>query len=107
MSYLSINGREMAMAVGVILEFDGASLDQYDEVIAKMGFSPGGATAPGALFHWVTETDRGFRVTDVWETREQFERFSAEQIGPLTQQIGVTTPPTVSIFEVHNYLTRA
>jgi hypothetical protein len=93
------------MAVGVVLDFEGATLDQYDQVIEKMGFTPGGAGAPGGLFHWVTKTDDGIRVTDVWETREQFERFGDEQIGPITQEVGLPNPPQVSFYEVHNHLT--
>lgn len=92
------------MAVGVVLEFEGATLDQYDQVIEKMGFSPGGAGAPGGLFHWVTQTDDGIRVTDVWEDREKFEQFAQEQIGPFTAEVGIG-PPEMSFFEVHNHLT--
>jgi hypothetical protein len=40
------------MAVGLILDFKEATLDQYDEVVEKMGLE--GKTAPGGLFHWVT-----------------------------------------------------
>ena len=93
------------MAVAVVLVFEGATLAQYDQVVEKMGFSPGGAGAPGGLFHWVTKTDDGIRVTDVWEDRETFERFAQEQIGPYTEEVGVPNPPEISIFEVHNYLT--
>ncbi|MCA1678139.1 MAG: hypothetical protein LC777_03925 [Actinobacteria bacterium] len=93
------------MAVGVVLEFEGATLDQYDQVIEKMGFSPGGPGAPGGLFHWVTQTDDGIRVTDVWQDRETFEQFAQEQIGPLTAEVGITNPPQVSFFDVHNHLT--
>jgi len=93
------------MAFGVVLDFEGGTLDQYDQVIEKMGFTPGGAGAPGGLFHWVTETDDGIRVTDVWETREQFERFADDQIGPITQEVGIPNPPQVSFHEVHNHLT--
>ena len=60
------------MAVAVMLDFDGATLDQYDEV-----------------------------------TREQFERFAAEKIGPTTQGVGFPNPPDVKFVEVHNYLTAA
>jgi hypothetical protein len=56
------------MAVAVVMDFEGATLDQYDQVVASMGLTPGGAGPPGALFHWITETDGGVRVTDVWET---------------------------------------
>jgi hypothetical protein len=93
------------MAVGVQLDFKGGTIEQYDKIIQKMGFRPGGPGAPGGLFHWVTKTPEGLRVTDVWETREQFEKFSQEKIGPISQEVGVTSPPNVQIFEVHNYLT--
>ena len=93
------------MTIGVQLDFDGATSDQYDQVIAKMGFKPMGAGAPGLIFHWVTKTGQGVRVTDVWETRDQFDQFAAEKIGPITQEVGVPGPPKMEFFEVHNYLT--
>ena len=93
------------MAVGVQLEFRGASLDQYDTLVKRMGFSPGGKGAPGGLFHWVTKTDDGIRVTDVWDSRETFEKFAQEKIGPLSQELGVPGPPEITFYEVHNYLT--
>ena len=93
------------MAIAVVLEFRGATLDQYDEVIERMGFQPNGAGAPGGLFHWVAQTDDGLRVTDVWESREIFDAFAAEKIGPITQEVGVPGPPELTFYEVHNYLT--
>jgi hypothetical protein len=93
------------MATAVQMDFKGATLDQYDQVIEKMGFRRGGPGAPGGLFHWVTKTDDGIRVTDVWETKEQFEQFGQEQIGPITQAVGIPSPPEVQFFEVHNHLT--
>jgi hypothetical protein len=93
------------MAVGVVMEFEGATLDQYDQVVAKMGFTRGGEGAPGGIFHWVMATDNGIRVTDVWESRELFEKFAQEQIGPYTQEVGIPGPPQISFYDVHNYLT--
>jgi steroid delta-isomerase-like uncharacterized protein len=93
------------MAVAVEMDFAGGTLAQYDQVIERMGFARGGAGASGGMFHWVAQTDDGIRVTDVWESREQFERFAAEQIGPITQEVGVPGPPRTTIREIHNYLT--
>ena len=93
------------MAIAVQLDFRGGTLEQYDQVIERMGFTPGGAGGPGSLFHWVTRTDDGFRVVDVWETREAFDAFAQEKIGPLTQEVGIPGPPTMTFFEVHNYMT--
>ncbi|HEY8639105.1 MAG TPA: hypothetical protein VIL93_08140 [Solirubrobacterales bacterium] len=92
------------MAVAVKLEFEDATLEQYDQVVEKMGFEHEGKGAPGGLFHWVTKTDNGFRVVDVWDTREQFEKFSDEQIGPYSQEVGLPEPK-VTVHEVYNYLT--
>jgi hypothetical protein len=93
------------MPVAVVLDFPGGTLEQYDKVIELMGFTPGGAGAPGGLFHWVTATDDGIRVTDVWESREQFEKFGQDEIGPKTQEAGIPAPPQISFHDVHNHLT--
>jgi hypothetical protein len=53
------------------------------------------------------KTENGIRVTDVWESREQFKRFSQEKIQPYTAEVGITSPPQVTFFEVHNYLTKS
>ena len=92
------------MAVAIQMDFKGATLEQYDEVIGKMGFTPGGKGDPGALFHWAAQTDDGIRVTDVWKSKEEFEEFSQNKIGPLSQEAGFPGPPSVQFFELHNHL---
>ena len=91
------------MAVAIVMDFPGGTLDQYDAVIAGMGLVPGGPTPEGAIFHFVTRTDDGIRVIDVWETQEQFEKFAEDQIGPQTQKAGVPGPPVMTFYEVHNH----
>ncbi len=46
---------------------------------------------------------RQIRVTDVWRTREEFETFAKEQIGPLTSEVGFPAPPEITFHDVHNY----
>jgi hypothetical protein len=95
----------VVVAVAVVMEFEG-TLDQYDQVVESMGLTPGGPTPPGALFHWVTKTDGGFRVTDVWESQEAFGQFAEEHIGPKAQQAGLSAPNPV-FHEVHNHFIKA
>ncbi len=95
------------MAVAVEMNFRGATIEQYDEILGKMGLTPGGATAPGAISHWVAKTDDGVRVVDVWETREAYDQHAAEEIGPYAAEAGITEPPEMRFYDVHNYLTRA
>jgi hypothetical protein len=90
------------MAVAIIMDFPGGTLEQYDQVIEKMGLEPGGDTPDGAMFHWVTQTPDGLRVVDVWETQDQFDRFAEEQIGPYSQEAGLE-PPQSTVHDVHNH----
>ena len=93
------------MAVAVEMNFRDASLDQYEQVIQKMGLKQRGPTPPGAISHWVAQTDDGFLVVDVWETKEDFDKFAQEQIGPYSREAGMTSEPEVRFYDVHNYLT--
>ena len=93
------------VGVGVQVELKGVTLDQYDETVKRMGFEPQGAGAPGCVFHWVTKTPDGIRVTDVWDRQEDFETFAKEKLGPITQEVGVQAQPEIQYSDVHNYLT--
>lgn len=93
------------MPVAVEMRFRGATLDQYDQVIDKMGLQRGGDMPPGGIFHWVTQTPEGVRIVDVWESQEAFQKFADEQIGPYSREVGITEQPEVTFYEVHNYLT--
>jgi hypothetical protein len=93
------------MPVAVVMEFKGGTLEQYDQVIERMGFEPGGPGAPGGLSHWVTATEDGIRVTDVWESSELFQQFAEEHIGPIAESVGVPAPPELAFYDVHSHLT--
>jgi hypothetical protein len=95
---------ELPMAVGVQVDFRGVSLEQYDEVAERLGLLFGGPMPRGGLFHWVTTTDDGIRITDVWETRQLCEQFVEESVIPAYREIDVSDPPQIQFFEVHNYL---
>ena len=91
------------MAIAVQIDVPGGTLQQYDEAIEIAGFLPGGPLPEGGLFHWVTKTDDGIRIVNVWSSRETFEDFSKTQ-ADILEQIGVD-PSTLNVefFEVHNY----
>ena len=93
------------MAIAVIMEFPGATADQYDQVIAKLGLTPGGPTMPDQLSHWVSVDSEGTRVTDVWESREACEKFAADRMVPVVTEVGVPGPPTTVFYDVYNYFT--
>jgi len=92
------------MAVAIEMNFKGATIDQYDEVVEKMGLTDG-STPPGAISHWVAKTDDGIRVVDVWETKDVFDRFAEDQMVPYTREAGMNEEPEIRVYDVHNHLT--
>jgi len=95
------------MAVGVLMNFASGSNEAYDRVLEKMGLTPGGPTPRGAIYHMAGETgDGGFRVVDIWETAEAFEKFAQDQIAPLTAAEGFPAPE-VTMWQIHNTLSAA
>lgn len=93
------------MAVAVQLDFHDATLEQYDGINERIGLLPGGPAAGSQeLFHWVMKTGDGFRVTDVWESREAFEDFEKVKLRPIYREVGISHAPEIQFFDVHNYL---
>jgi len=90
--------------VAVQLGFRNVTIGQYDQINERLGSLPGGPAWHEELFHWVTATDDGFRVVDVWETREAFEQFAQEKLRPVYEDVGVASEPEIQFFDVHNYL---
>jgi hypothetical protein len=89
------------MAVAIEMNFKGGTLEQYDEVLKMMGLDAGQPAPSGGLYHWVAKTDEGLHIVDVWESREVFDRFAQEQIGPYSAQVGLA-PPEMTYYDVHN-----
>ena len=80
--------------------------EQYEEVGARL--TDGGSlnsltdwSTGGVLSHAAGLTDDGWRVVDVWESEEAFQRFG-EVIGPILQEVGVPGEP--KLFPLHNFV---
>jgi hypothetical protein len=102
------NRKEIPMAIAVELSNhgQGATIENYFKVIELMGAVPEGPHPdPGCLFHWVRSDSGGVFVTDVWKTREEFDKFAQEQIGPKSEQVGMPKPQIKVIDPIDNFLT--
>ena len=78
------------MAVGMLLAGEGVTRDAYVQVTEKMfgNFPMRSEQAPeGLILHTAGTTPEGFYIYDVWESREHFERFNEELVGPAMREI--------------------
>ena len=98
------------MAVVYIQEFPigDRTTKNYDFVAEKVGEGP----FDGLIAHTAGFDDEAgvFRILDVWESREQAERFLAEQIQPLVEEgpgafpnpDNFTEPTRDGFYELHH-----
>jgi hypothetical protein len=96
------------MAIGVYFNFQGGTLEQYDEVCRRMNNGqpmtalsdwPGG----GCLAHTAWAEDSGtLAVFDVWESPEAFQRFG-EVLMPLAGEVGLPAAEP-HIVQLHNFV---
>jgi len=77
------------MAIAYLQEFqirDGdTSTTNYDAVVEALNLTE---TPDGLLIHTAGFDNDVFRIFDVWESREQGERFMGEQLGPVLERLG-------------------
>lgn len=88
------------MAVCLVIDIPGGTLEQYDAVKQALAES-GGMLGDGQTFHAAGPTDDGFVVIDVWNSRDDFDRFISGRLGEAIQAAGVPEPQVREI-PVHN-----
>jgi hypothetical protein len=77
------------------------SSQQYDEIIK--GLEAAGEGSPkGRLFAVAFGSTDALRVSDVWDTQENFDRF-AQKLMPLLQKLGIDpgTPEFIPAYHVN------
>ena len=96
---------ESAGVVAVVMDFVGATLPQFDQLLESMRLSSGGPGRTGSLFQWSRHTPDAVRVTEVWQSHTHFEVVLRREIEPRLSTVGMRQPE-ITTNEVHSYLTQ-
>ena len=79
------------MAVGVLTAAPEFTKQIYDDVTEKMFGHPApmreDESPEGLIVHSAGQGEQGYYVYDVWESREAFERFMEEKLGPALEEV--------------------
>ena len=93
------------MAVGIRLKLAGVTAEQFDKLQAAI--DPDGNPLDGMIFHSSGPIDGGWGVIDFWKSRDHFDRFAADRIGPGMAAAGIAGgPPEIHEFPVHEHFPR-
>ena len=79
------------MAVGMLLAGEGVTRDTYVQLTENMfgSFPMREQQSPdGLLLHTAGQSDQGWYVYDVWESKDHFQRFVQNKLGPAIQELG-------------------
>ncbi len=66
------------------------SREQYDKLDEELGTH----NPEGLIVHAAGESGSGIRIIDVWESKQQFELFQSERLGPAMRKVGIVGPPS-------------
>jgi hypothetical protein len=78
------------MAVGMLLAGEAVTAESYRQLTEEMfgNFPMREDQSPdGLLLHTAGQSDNGFYVYDVWESREHFEQFVQSKLGPAVERL--------------------
>jgi hypothetical protein len=90
---------EDAMAIQMIMRYDGMSLEDYDR--ARNAVHWENDVPKGAIYHVCSHDGSALRITDVWETAEDFQAFVENRLMPELARLGYTQQPEVEVYPVH------
>lgn len=91
--------------MSLLTRFAPASLtaQQYDESISRLQ-EAGDFPPDGLDYHVCFGSDGSLRVSEIWDSREQFEAFG-ERLMPLLAEIGIDAGEP-ELIEIHNIVKR-
>src|SRR3954447_14318841 len=78
--------------------------EQYDETIRRLEKS-GDWLPEGLEYHVAFKSDGNLRVSEIWDSREQFDAFG-ERLMPVLKDVGIELAGEPEMLEIHNILKR-
>jgi hypothetical protein len=96
------------MAIAVVQDWveeeTDRSTNNYDQVSERLQEQD--VPPAGLIVHTAGFTGNGFRIYEVWESREHFDRFLNDTLMPMVQDIAPddNRQPETTFYELHNYI---
>jgi hypothetical protein len=88
------------MTVVSTLDVTGLTASEYRTVMNELGVErrPEG----GIYLHLTTPTDFGYRIVEIWDEKENFDRFLERRLAPANEAIGLDRSTEITVTPLHN-----
>jgi hypothetical protein len=78
--------------------------EQYDETLRRLEKS-GDWLPDGLAYHVAFRSNDGFRVSEIWDSREQMDAFG-DRLMPVLKDVGIELEGKPEMLEIHNIVKR-
>src|SRR5215210_9128382 len=82
----------------------GVTTEQYDETVNRLE-ALGNWPPEGLAYHVAFKSEGNLRVSEIWDSREQFDSFG-ERLMPVLKDVGVELSGEPEMLEIHNIIKR-
>jgi hypothetical protein len=88
------------MTVVSTLDVTGLTASEYRAVMDELGVEqrPEG----GIYLHLTTPIDSGYRVVEIWDEKDNFDRFVQHRLAPANEAIGLDRSTEITVTPLHN-----
>jgi|SRR4030095_10811332 hypothetical protein len=83
------------------LDVTGLTPEEYRAILDEMGVE--NRPAAGIFLHLTTPTEFGYRIVEIWDSKEGFEGFLEKRLGPASKAIGLNRNTEITITPLHNF----
>jgi hypothetical protein len=89
------------MTVVSTLDIDGLTAPEYRAVMDELGVEE--RAEPGIYLHLTAPLESGFRVVEIWDHKEGFDRFLEARLAPAGEAVGLQRQMVITVKPLHNF----
>jgi hypothetical protein len=89
------------MTVMTTIDVHGMSAEEYGRVMNRLDVEKDPARE--IYLHITADTDFGFRVIEIWESEDAFNRFLQDRLAPAAEAERITREMQIRIEPLHNF----
>jgi hypothetical protein len=88
------------MTVVTTLDIADLTPAEYRAVLDELGVEK--RPEAGIYLHLATPTDFGFRILEIWDHEEGFDRFLQDRLTPASKAVGLNREIKITVTPLHN-----
>ena len=88
------------MTVVSTLDVTDLTASEYRAVMDELGVER--RPESGIYVHLTTPTDFGYRIVEIWDHKENFDRFVERRLAPANRAIGLDRETEITVTPLHN-----